>query len=80
MDHAHHYNMAARALDEVGRLDECVKAALKLLDPSDTLLVVTADHSHTVTFGGVSVPRGHPVLGVLCVSSNLPFLPSLASG
>ncbi|KAK4318054.1 hypothetical protein Pmani_010929 [Petrolisthes manimaculis] len=71
MDHAHHYNMAARALDEVGRLDECVKTALKLLDLSNTLLVVTADHSHTLTFGGASVPRGHPVLGLDTEISDL---------
>ena len=63
MDHAHHYNIAARALDEVVRLDECVQAAMKLTSPSNTLLVVTADHSHTITFGGASVPRGNPVLG-----------------
>ncbi|XP_042867406.1 alkaline phosphatase, tissue-nonspecific isozyme-like isoform X2 [Penaeus japonicus] len=63
LDHAHHYNMAGRALDEVTRLEEAVKAALKLTDASNTLLVVTADHSHTMTFGGASVPRGNPVLG-----------------
>lgn len=56
--------MAGRALDEVTRLEEAVKAALKLTDASNTLLVVTADHSHTMTFGGASVPRGNPVLGV----------------
>lgn len=56
--------MAARALDEVARLEEAVNAALKLTDASNTLLVVTADHSHTMTFGGASVPRGNPVLGV----------------
>lgn len=73
MDHAHHYNMAARALDEVVRLDECVQAAMKLTSPSNTLLVVTADHSHTITFGGASVPRGNPVLGSF--SSNIRLFP-----
>ncbi|XP_045592055.1 alkaline phosphatase isoform X2 [Procambarus clarkii] len=63
LDHAHHYNMAARALDEVIRLDECVQASMKLTDASNTLLIVTADHSHTVSFGGASVPRGNPILG-----------------
>ncbi|XP_050712963.1 alkaline phosphatase-like isoform X1 [Eriocheir sinensis] len=71
MDHAHHYNMAARALDEVVRLDECVQAAMKHTSPSDTLLVVTADHSHTITFGGASVPRGNPVLGLDTEISDL---------
>ena len=82
MDHAHHYNMAARALDEVTRLDECVQAAMKLTNPSNTLLVVTADHSHTMSFGGASVPRGNPVLGSFfsntCLSSlNFPPVPLL---
>ncbi|XP_076047440.1 alkaline phosphatase, tissue-nonspecific isozyme-like [Oratosquilla oratoria] len=63
LDHAHHYNMAGRALDEVTRLEECVEAALKLTDPRTTLLVVTADHSHTLTFGGAIVPRGNSILG-----------------
>ncbi|XP_069992201.1 alkaline phosphatase isoform X1 [Penaeus vannamei] len=71
LDHAHHYNMAARALDEVARLEEAVNAALKLTDASNTLLVVTADHSHTMTFGGASVPRGNPVLGFDKETSDL---------
>ncbi|XP_047496149.1 alkaline phosphatase, tissue-nonspecific isozyme-like isoform X3 [Penaeus chinensis] len=71
LDHAHHYNMAARALDEVTRLEEAVNAALKLTDASNTLLVVTADHSHTMTFGGASVPRGNPVLGFDKETSDL---------
>ncbi|XP_066973442.1 alkaline phosphatase-like isoform X1 [Macrobrachium rosenbergii] len=64
LDHAHHYNMASRALDEVGRLDECVEVALKMTGSHNTLLVVTADHSHTMSFGGAAVPRGNPVLGL----------------
>ena len=64
MDHAHHYNMASRALSEVLMLEECVDAARKLTNPSETLMIVTSDHSHTMTFGGAKVPRGHPILGL----------------
>ena len=64
MDHAHHYNMAGRALEEVLVLAEAVTAALKMTQAKETLLVLTADHSHTLVFGGAAVPRGSPILGV----------------
>ena len=63
MDHAHHYNMAARALHEVIQLEESVNVALKLTKASETLIIVTADHSHTMTMGGAKLPRGHSILG-----------------
>lgn len=59
--------MAARALDELTRLDEAVQAAMKLTDQHNTLYVVASDHSHTMTFGGASVPRGHDILGLLFI-------------
>ncbi|CAG0916471.1 unnamed protein product [Notodromas monacha] len=62
MDHAHHFSNARRALDEVHSLDDSVKAALELISPKDTLLIVTGDHSHTMTIGGYP-KRGNPILG-----------------
>jgi hypothetical protein len=39
-----------------------VKTALKLTNTSDTLIVVTADHSHVFNMGGHSY-RGNDILG-----------------
>ncbi|XP_054157244.1 alkaline phosphatase-like [Oppia nitens] len=62
IDHAHHLNNAKRALVDTLALDEAIQAAIKLTHPSNTLLVVTADHSHVFTFGG-SPKRGNHILG-----------------
>ncbi|RXG71400.1 Alkaline phosphatase, tissue-nonspecific isozyme [Armadillidium vulgare] len=75
LDHAHHYNMAERALGEVISLEESVSAALKMINIKNTLIVVTSDHSHTLTFGGMNNPRGHPVLGFDSEISDLDFKP-----
>ncbi|XP_068230719.1 alkaline phosphatase-like [Palaemon carinicauda] len=64
IDHAHHHNNARRALEEVDALDEAVMTALNLTDVKDTLIVLTADHSHVFTIGGHNTPRGHPVTDV----------------
>jgi len=34
------------------------------VDLSDTLIVVTADHSHVMTMGGLATPRGNDILGM----------------
>jgi len=64
IDHAHHYNNAYRALVETLALEAALLAALPLVDLADTLLVVTADHSHVLTLGGLATPRGNPILGL----------------
>lgn len=63
IDHAHHYNNPYRALDETLELETALLAALERVNPAETLIVVTADHGHVMTFGGQATPRGHPVLG-----------------
>ncbi|XP_050306488.1 alkaline phosphatase-like [Anthonomus grandis grandis] len=63
IDHAHHYNNAYRALDETLAMDTAVLAALEMVNPTETLIVVTSDHSHVLTMGGQATPRGHPILG-----------------
>lgn len=63
IDHAHHYNNAYRALDETLALEEAVRAVMKEVDLSETLLVVTADHSHVLTLGGLATHRGNPIFG-----------------
>jgi alkaline phosphatase len=64
IDHAHHYNNAYRALVETLALEAALLAALPLVDLADTLLVLTADHSHVLTLGGIATPRGNPILGL----------------
>ncbi|KAF1706440.1 alkaline phosphatase [Pseudoxanthomonas sacheonensis] len=62
IDHANHYGNAFRALDETIALSDAVRAAAEATSPEDTLILVTADHSHTLNFVGYPV-RGNPMLG-----------------
>ena len=52
IDHAHHDNIAYRALDETLMFAEAVTKAVELTDINDTLIVVTGDHSHSFAFSG----------------------------
>jgi alkaline phosphatase len=62
IDHAHHWGNAYRALDETIALSDAVRVADTMTSADDTLILVTADHSHTLTFAGYPV-RGNPILG-----------------
>ena len=62
IDHAHHAGMAARALTDALALEEAVIKATELTKEEDTLIIVTADHSHTMTIGAYPT-RGNPILG-----------------
>lgn len=64
IDHAHHEGNAARALRDASAFDDAVKAALAATDASETLIVVTADHSHVFTISGYP-DRGNPILGLV---------------
>ena len=64
IDHALHSGNAYRALDETIAMADAVQAALQHTDPRDTLIVVTADHSHTMTFAGYP-KRGNDILGLV---------------
>ncbi len=68
IDHALHGTNAARALADTIAFDDAVKAAIdkvKVFDPTlaNTLIVVTADHDHTMAFNGYG-KRGTDVLGL----------------
>lgn len=54
IDHAHHDGNAYRALSDTVALSDAVQQALRLVNISDTLVLVTSDHSHTMTMGGYS--------------------------
>ncbi|WP_421161336.1 alkaline phosphatase, partial [Aeromonas dhakensis] len=61
IDHALHGTNAKRSLTDAVALDEAVKTALGKVDLKDTLIVVTADHDHTMTINGYSA-KGNKVL------------------
>jgi len=63
IDHAHHGTNAYRALTDAQALNEAVKVA-KAKAGGDTLIMVTADHSHVFTMAGYPV-RGNPILGLV---------------
>ncbi|HEY5612434.1 MAG TPA: alkaline phosphatase [Lysobacter sp.] len=69
IDHAHHYGNAHRALTDTIALSDAVRAASELTSEDDTLILVTADHSHTLSFVGYPV-RGNPILGKVRGSSG----------
>jgi alkaline phosphatase len=64
IDHAHHEGHAGYALAETQELARAVAAAVARVDPADTLVLVTADHSHVMGFAGYPA-RGNPILGVV---------------
>ena len=62
IDMANHAGNAFRALDETIALSDAVQAAMDATSAEDTLIIVTADHSHSLNFVGYPV-RGNPILG-----------------
>ncbi|MFC5576568.1 alkaline phosphatase [Lysobacter niabensis] len=62
IDHAHHNGNAYRALTDTIAMSDAVKVADAMTSPEDTLILVTADHAHTLSFSGYPV-RGNPILG-----------------
>lgn len=67
IDHGHHDNNAYRALTDGIAFAEAVAVADEMTGHDDTLIIVTADHSHTFNFSGYPT-RGNPILGK--VNSN----------
>lgn len=62
IDHAHHDGNAYRALTDTIAMSDAVQAAVDMTSADDTLVLVTADHSHTLSFVGYPT-RGNPILG-----------------
>lgn len=62
IDHAHHNGNAYRALTDTIALSDAVRAAAEMTSDGDTLILVTADHSHTLSFVGYP-SRGNAILG-----------------
>lgn len=69
IDHAHHDGNAYRALTDTIAFSDAVRAAAEATSADDTLILVTADHAHTLSFAGYPV-RGNPILGKVRGSSG----------
>jgi alkaline phosphatase len=69
IDHGHHAGNAYRALTETIEFAHAVQTAVDMTSANDTLILVTADHSHTLTFAGYPA-RGNPILGKVRGSSG----------
>ncbi|MEO7433532.1 MAG: alkaline phosphatase [Dokdonella sp.] len=69
IDHGHHAGNAYRALTETIEFANAVQVANEMSSADDTLILVTADHSHTMTFAGYAA-RGNPILGKMRGSSG----------
>lgn len=72
IDHAHHAGNAYNALSDTIELSKAVQAAIDSTNPEETLILVTADHSHVFTIAGYP-KRGNPILGkVVSVGATEP--------
>ena len=69
IDHAHHAGNAFRALNDTIAFSDAVRVAANETSDADTLILVTADHSHTLSFAGYS-QRGSPILGKVMGSNS----------
>jgi len=64
IDHSHHNSRAKQAMLETEEFDNAVQAALNEVDTEDTLIIVTADHGHTMSISGYQ-ERGQDITGVV---------------
>lgn len=64
IDQAHHSGNAYRALSDTVELSNAVRAAAQKVNLDETLIIVTADHSHTLTMMGYPA-RGNNILGLV---------------
>lgn len=76
IDHALHASKPHVAFEEVLDFEEAVQAATGMTSAEDTLLIVTADHSHVMTLNGYP-PRGNDILGKEFSSFVSPLQPGL---
>lgn len=61
IDHAHHATLAKLALEETAELHRAVHAVVSRVNLDETLVLVTSDHTHTMTVGGYPI-RGNDIL------------------
>ncbi len=63
IDHAHHFGSARGALTETQEYAKAVARARAMTSEKDTLIIVTADHGHTLAFQGYPA-KGNDILGL----------------
>ncbi|WP_448568016.1 alkaline phosphatase [Thalassotalea ganghwensis] len=74
IDHGHHAGNAYNALNDTVEFAKAVEAAVNNTNPQETLILVTADHSHVFTIAGYP-KRGNPILGkVVGVGKDKPAI------
>lgn len=64
IDHGHHAGQAGYALEESVEFANAIQYAIDHTDPAETLILVTADHSHVFTIAGYP-KRGNDILGLV---------------
>ena len=64
IDHGHHAGQAGYALEEGVEFARAIQYAIENTDPDETMIMVTADHSHVFTIAGYP-RRGNDILGVV---------------
>jgi len=69
VDHAHHGSNARRALHDPQAFANAVQTAIDKTNNRDTLIIVTADHGHTLTFAGYPA-KGNDILGLVRTSPD----------
>ena len=69
IDHGHHDGRPGYAMLEAQEFNRAVETALKKINLQDTLVIVTADHSHVFTMGGYAT-RGNPILGLVVMNDK----------
>ncbi|KAJ8936804.1 hypothetical protein NQ318_003049 [Aromia moschata] len=62
IDHAHHEVKAQKSFDETVEFSKAIQKALDLTNEEETLIVVTADHAHTMSISGYP-DRNHSIFG-----------------
>ena len=63
IDQAHHDGRAKAAFEELLEFEKAVIYASTKTNEQDTLIIVTADHSHTMTINGYP-ERGNSIFGI----------------
>ncbi|KAG5673004.1 hypothetical protein PVAND_003084 [Polypedilum vanderplanki] len=62
IDQAHHQNHARLALEEFVEFERAIQQAKDMTSSDETLIIVTADHAHSMIFNGYG-KRGNDILG-----------------
>ena len=74
IDKQSHARKACGSIGELAQLEEALQSALVFAEHHpNTLILVTADHSHTLTISGYP-RRGNPILGKVETAPGVPML------